>query len=156
MDPHSPNKLLATKYCFLIPGDDTSFFFFISFFFGFLLFYVIISFYKNYFIIIYLFLLLFFSWKLFLFFRVPECSGMFRVPGFIDAYTKQTFGNRHYTIYVCATIWIFYKTCHWGWFFSLNFDTKKRSKIKHEQDRFFSMKCYKNQVKGMSGHTGQT
>ena len=32
---------------------------------------------------------------------------------------------------------------------------KKRPKIKHKQDRFFSMKCYKNQVIGMSGHTGQ-
>ena len=27
---------------------------------------------------------------------------------------------------------------------------------KHKQDRFFSMKWYKNQVIGMSGHTGQT
>ena len=106
----------------------------------------------------------FFPWKLFLFFHVPECSGMFRhVPEcsvfrvqFIDDYTKQTFGNRYYTIYVCATTWIFYKTRHWGWFFSLNFDNKKRSKIKHKQDRFFSMKWYKNQVIGMSGHTGQT
>ena len=90
MDPHSPNKLFATKYCFLILRDDTSFFFLIiSVFFVFLLFYailcyfVIISFYKNYFIIIILFY--FFSWKLFLFFHVPGCSGMFRVPGFIDA-----------------------------------------------------------------------
>ena len=33
---------------------------------------------------------------------------------------------------------------------------KKRSKIKHKQDRFFSMKWYKDQVIGMSGHTGQT
>lgn len=32
---------------------------------------------------------------------------------------------------------------------------KKRSKIKHKQDRFFSMKWYKNQVIGMSGYTGQ-
>ena len=32
MDPHSPNKLIATKYCFLILGDDTSFFFMHSFF----------------------------------------------------------------------------------------------------------------------------
>ena len=31
MDPHSPNKLIATKYCFLILGDDTRFFFFIQF-----------------------------------------------------------------------------------------------------------------------------
>ena len=92
-------KLFATKYCFLILGDDTSFFFFISLFF--VLFYVIINIYKNYFIILLLLLLLlllfhyFFSWKLFLFFHVwgcsgifrnvPTCSGMFRVPDFIDA-----------------------------------------------------------------------
>ena len=42
-----------------------------------LLFYVIINFYKKYFII-FILLLLFFSWKLFLCFHVPECSGMFR------------------------------------------------------------------------------
>ena len=90
MDPHSPHKLFATKYCFLVPGDDTSFFFFISFFFGFLLLYVVISFYANYFIIIiiiYLFILFyyFFHEKCFYFYMspgmfrdVPECSGMFR------------------------------------------------------------------------------
>ena len=33
MDPHSPNKLIVTKCCFLILGNDTSFFFFLSFFF---------------------------------------------------------------------------------------------------------------------------
>ena len=32
MDPHSPNKLFATKYCFLILGDDSSFFFLIIYF----------------------------------------------------------------------------------------------------------------------------
>ena len=75
----------SIKYCFLTLREDTSFFFLIiSLFFVFLLlFYVIINFYKNYFIIIILFY--FFSWKLFLFFHVPGCSGMFRVPGFIDA-----------------------------------------------------------------------
>ena len=62
-----------------------------------MLFYVIINFYKNYFIII--ILLYFFSWKLFLFFHVPGCSGMFRnvpacssmfhVPGFIDALIQE-------------------------------------------------------------------
>ena len=80
MDPHSPNKLFATKYCFLIPGDDTSFFFFISFSFGFLLFYVIINFYKNYFIII-IILFIYFHENYFYFFMfrdVPECS-VFRV-----------------------------------------------------------------------------
>ena len=36
MGHHSPKKIIATKYCFLILGDDTSFFFFLSFFlFGF-------------------------------------------------------------------------------------------------------------------------
>ena len=82
MDPHSPNKLFATKYCFLKPGDDTSFFFFISFSFGFLLFYVIINFYKNYFIIIILFIIfmtiIFIFSCLGMFRNVPECS-MFRV-----------------------------------------------------------------------------
>ena len=53
MDPHSPNKLFATKYCFLVLGDDTSFFFFLSLFFVFfLLFYVIINFLKNFIVII--------------------------------------------------------------------------------------------------------
>ena len=93
MDPHSPNKLFATKYCFLIPGDDTSFFFFISLSFGFLLFYVIIDFYINYFI---LFIFIHENYFYFFMFRdvpgcsgmfrhVPACSGMFHVPGFIDA-----------------------------------------------------------------------
>ena len=31
MYPHSPNKLIATKYCFLIVRDDTSFVFFINY-----------------------------------------------------------------------------------------------------------------------------
>ena len=87
MNPHSPNKFysVATRYCFLILREDTSFFFLIiSLFFVFLLFfYVLINFYKNYFIII--ILLFFYSWKLFLFFHVPGCSGMFHVPYFIDA-----------------------------------------------------------------------
>ena len=80
MDLHSPNKSIATKYCFLILGDDTSFFFLIIslFFFSFLflLFYVILL------LLVFtkiIFLLFFFSWKLFLFFHVPGYSGMFRV-----------------------------------------------------------------------------
>ena len=32
MYPHLPNKLIATKYCFLIVRDDTSFVFFITYF----------------------------------------------------------------------------------------------------------------------------
>ena len=96
MDPQPPNKLIAIKYCFLIQlGDDTSFFFFIFFFFFLLLlllFYVIINFLKKYFI--FNFINLFF-YDFFLFFHVPgcsrmfrniqACSGMFHVPGFIDA-----------------------------------------------------------------------
>ena len=82
MDPHSPNKLFATKYCFLILGDDTSFFFFISLFFVFLfwLFHFVINFYKNYFIII----ILFFHENYFYFFlfRNVPCSGN------IDAHCK--------------------------------------------------------------------
>ena len=81
MDPHSPNKLYATRYCFLILGDDTSFFFLIiSVFFVFLLFYailcyfLIINFYKNYFFIILLFNYFFFRKIIFVFSR----SGMFR------------------------------------------------------------------------------
>ena len=45
MDPHSPNKLIATKYCSLILGDDTSFFFFLSFFLSFFLCFFIFRFY---------------------------------------------------------------------------------------------------------------
>ena len=88
MDPHSPNKLFATKYCFLILGDEflflNHFFVFRFFFFVILCYFVIINFYKNYVIIIILFIY-FFSWKLLLFFHVPGSSEMFRVPGFIDA-----------------------------------------------------------------------
>ena len=76
------------KYCFLIPGDDTSFFFFISFFFVFLIFYVIINFYKNYFIVIFFFM------KIIIIF---SCSGMFRVLS---------------TPY-CKVYWK-YKYPHWG------------------------------------------
>ena len=50
MDPHSPNNqfMLATKYCFLILGNDTSFFFFFSVFFIFMLsYFVITNFCKN-------------------------------------------------------------------------------------------------------------
>ena len=91
MDPYSPNKLIATKYCFLILGDVTSFFFLIIslFFFSFLflLFYVILL--LLIFTKIILLLLLFFfheNYFYFLMFRdIPGCSGMFRVPGFIDA-----------------------------------------------------------------------
>ena len=62
----------------------------ISLFFVFLIvilcYYVIINFYKNYVIIIILFnYFFFFFMKITFIFHVPGCSGMFRVPGFIDA-----------------------------------------------------------------------
>ena len=103
MDPRSPNKLFATKYSFLILVDDTSFFLFIYLFlslFFLVLFYVIINFYKNNFIIINFFfntIFLFFyvspgcSWS---FRNVPACSGMFRVPGFIDALNNRGINGR--------------------------------------------------------------
>ena len=75
INPYSPNKLIATNYCFLILGDDTSFVFLIFF----LLFYVITNFYKNHFIFN------FFSMKIIFIFscsgifrNVPQCFGMFR------------------------------------------------------------------------------
>ena len=60
MDPHdhSPNKLFATKYCFLIVGDEFLFrnhFLYLSIFFVILCYFVIINFYKNDVIIIILF-----------------------------------------------------------------------------------------------------
>ena len=72
INPYSPNKLIATKYCFLILGDDNSFFFLIFF----LLFYVIVNFYKNYFIFNFFFHENYFYF--FMFRDVPECSSMFR------------------------------------------------------------------------------
>ena len=86
MDPFLPNKLIGTKYCFLILRDDTSFFFFFLSFS--LLFYVITNFYKNFLSLLFYLFIYFFSWKLFLFFHVPGCSGMFRVPGIIDSQNK--------------------------------------------------------------------
>ena len=80
MDPHSPNKSIATKYCFLILGDDTSFFFLIIslFFFSFLFlsFYVILLllvFTKI--ILLLLFYFIFFFMKIIFIF---SCSGIFR------------------------------------------------------------------------------
>ena len=91
MDPHSPNKLFATKYCFLILGDEFLFlnhFFIFRFFLVILCYFVIINFYKNYVIIIILFNKFFFHENYFYFFMfrdVPGCSGMFHVLGFIEA-----------------------------------------------------------------------
>ena len=90
MDPHSPNKLFATKYCFLILGDEFLFlnhFFIFRFFLVILCYFVIINFYKNYVIII-IFLINFFFHENYFYF---SCSGMFwHVPGFIDAHCQRT------------------------------------------------------------------
>ena len=93
MDPHSPNKLFATKqYCFLIRGDDTSFFFFTSLFF--VLFLLLLLFYVIILQKLFYYYFIFFHENYYIFhvpgcsriFRnITACSGMFRVPGFIDA-----------------------------------------------------------------------
>ena len=78
MDPHSPKKFIATKYCFLILGDDTSFFFLIiSVFlrlFVILCYFAIINFYKI--ILLLLFYLIKFFFMKIVF--VSSCSGMSR------------------------------------------------------------------------------
>ena len=110
MDPHSPNKLFVTKYCFLILGDDTSFFFFISllfvlFFTLLLIFTKIIYYYYYYYIIVILFhenYLYFFMLR-----DVPACSGMLRVPAFIDAQLK----NSH-SLYVLSYSKNVSRECH--------------------------------------------
>ena len=77
MDPHSPNKLIATKYWVPILGDDTSFFFFLSSFFFFMLFYVIL-----FILLLLVFQKLFYFYSFFLFFMkiilIFSCSVMFR------------------------------------------------------------------------------
>ena len=104
MDPRSPNKLFATKYSFLILVDDTSFFLFISLFLS-------LFFFWCYFTLLLIFTkiilpsLFFFHHNFFLFFyvspgcsssfrNVPACSGMFRVPGFIDALNNRGINGR--------------------------------------------------------------
>ena len=79
MDPHSPKKLFATQYCFLLLGDEFLFLnhFFISRFFCFVILYYFVIFAKTM-LLLSFFLIIFFSWKLLLFFHVPGCSGMFR------------------------------------------------------------------------------
>ena len=90
MDPYSPNKLFAIKYCFLILGDE---FLFLN---HFLIFRVFLNIFLFYFILLLLiftksilllsfYLINFFFMKITLIFscsgmfrHVPECSGMFR------------------------------------------------------------------------------
>ena len=76
MDPHSPNKLLPTKYCFLILGDE---FLFLNYFFIFRFF-----FFRYFMLFCYYCIAFVFSCSG-MFRHVPECSGMFHVPDFIDA-----------------------------------------------------------------------
>ena len=83
MDPHSPNKLIATKCCFLILGDDTNFLF-VNYFFVFrffflviLCYFVFINFYKN--ILLLLFYLFdFFFMKIIKIIFIFPCFGMLR------------------------------------------------------------------------------
>ena len=79
MDPHSPNKLFATKYCFLILGDEFLFLnHFFSFLFSFfLLFYAILLLliFKKTMLLLSFYLINFFFMKITLIF---SCSGMFR------------------------------------------------------------------------------
>ena len=65
MDPHSPNKLIATKYCFSYSGMIPVSFFYVMLF---------ISYYKFLQKIFIIIILIFFSWTLIQFFHVPEFS----------------------------------------------------------------------------------
>ena len=84
MDPHSPNKLFATKYCFLILGDEflflNHFFIFRFSFFVIWCYFVIINFSKTM-LLLSFYLMNFFSENSFYFFMfrdVQGCSRMFR------------------------------------------------------------------------------
>ena len=84
MEPHSPNKLIATKYCFLILGDEFLFlnhFFVFRFFF--LLFDVILLLliFTKTMLLLSFYLIFFFHENYFYFFMFREvlaCSGLFR------------------------------------------------------------------------------
>ena len=100
MDPHSPKKFIATKYCFLILGDNTSFFFFIFRFYVMLcyvIYFVIINFCKNCFLSIVLFIIIYYYYFInifikfinyffikkyfnFFMFRDVPCSWFYRRP----------------------------------------------------------------------------
>ena len=92
MDPR-PTNYLRQNIVFSYPEIIPVSFFFIYFFFGFLLFYVLLLVFTKIILLLLLLLLYiyFFHEIIFIFscsgmFQdVPECSGMFRVPGFIDA-----------------------------------------------------------------------
>ena len=105
MVPYTPNKLIATKYCFLILGDNTSFFFFLFRFnvINFMFLCYIIHFYKNYLIlqiyiiiiiivIIIIIIIIYFIHKnyfyFFMFRDFPDipCSGLYRRPFFFEGF----------------------------------------------------------------------
>ena len=105
IDPHSSNKLIAKKYCFIILLDEqipvsfsrSDFLIFLFSVFHVIL--LLLMFTKNMLLsllLFYLFIFFFFMKIIFIFscsgmFRhFPEYSGMFRVPGFIDAHSLQS------------------------------------------------------------------
>ena len=80
MDPHSPNKLFATKYCFLTLGDEFLFlnhFFIFRFFFLFYVILLLLIFTKTMLLLAF-YLINFFLMKITFIFHVPECCGMCR------------------------------------------------------------------------------
>ena len=78
MDPHSPNKLFVTKYCFLIRFSFSNSFFPFSFlFFSFFFCYFTLLLIFTKIILLLLLLFSFFFMKTLLFFHVPGCSGIF-------------------------------------------------------------------------------
>ena len=84
MDHHAHNKFFATKYCFLILGDATSFFFliisllFVFFFFGYFMLFCYYQFLQKLCHYYHFLKLIFLFMKIILYFHVPGCSGMFR------------------------------------------------------------------------------
>ena len=79
MDPHSPNKLFPTKYCFLILGDE---FLFLNHFFICRFFVVVVVFFVILLLLIFTKTMLLLSFNLIFFFMkitfIFSCSGMFR------------------------------------------------------------------------------
>ena len=85
MDPHSPHKLFATKYCFSYPEMiRVSFSLFLSF--SVFCYFTLLLVFINLFYYYYFFIFFFFSWKLFFIFsysrmfRNVPCSGFYRRP----------------------------------------------------------------------------
>ena len=99
MDAHTPNKLFAAKYCFLIFGDEFLFLnhFFIFRFFYFILCYLLLLIFTKTMLLLSFYLINFFFHEnyfyFFMFRDVPGCFGMFRnVPcsGFYRRPTNRT------------------------------------------------------------------